>query len=145
MPDIGKPHNDAALGSVMRHIPDFAAIRQRRRRVGNAKIHDEHLGAVEAYVDGLVEAASCKDYCRRVRGMGDEVGHHPAAPVNAGYLKTVQARRPGACGDGAGLSDEDIALVAEIRTAREIEHIGRGVQLYFREGRLDRQRRPKLV
>ena len=40
----------------MRDLPDFAAIRFNRCRGENAKIHDEHLGATEAYVDWLVEA-----------------------------------------------------------------------------------------
>ena len=59
--------DDAAPGSVMRHLPDFAAIRRRRCRVGNAKIHDEHFGATEAYVDGLVEAINRKDCNGRLR------------------------------------------------------------------------------
>jgi hypothetical protein len=137
--------DDAAPHSVpsIRHFPDFAAIRRIRRRGENAKIHDENLRAAEAYVDGLVESPGRKDYCRR--GVGDEVAHLPGAPVNSGYLETGQARRPGALGEGAGLGDEDITLVAEIVGARKIEHIGRGVQLYFREGRLDRQCCPKFV
>src|SRR3974390_2735070 len=40
----------------MRDLPDFAAIRCNRCRGENAKIHDEHLAATEAYVDWLVEA-----------------------------------------------------------------------------------------
>jgi hypothetical protein len=130
--------------SRIRHHPDFAAIRDRRRWGKNAKVHDEHLRAAESYVDGLVEAVRHKDRSlhrragRRRAGVGDKVAHHPAIPVNAGYLKTVQARCPGARGDGAGLGDEDIAHEAESPRTRKIEHIGRGVQFNFREGRLDR-------
>ena len=46
---------DMALG-YLRDLPDFAAIRCNRCGGENAKIHDEHLGATEAYVDWLVEA-----------------------------------------------------------------------------------------
>ena len=118
-----------------RHLPDFAAIWRNRTRDEKAKIHDEHLGAVEAYVDGLVEAelrdisSSAQRLPPTCSRVGDEVAHHSGLPVNAGYFKTVQARRPGACGDGAGLGDEDIALEAESLGARKIEHIGRAVQV----------------
>jgi hypothetical protein len=47
----------------MRHLPDFAAIWRNRPRDEKAKIHDEHLGAAEANVDGLVEAVG--DISRR--------------------------------------------------------------------------------
>ena len=46
-----------------------------------AKIQDEHLGAAEAYVDGLVEAIGHKDYCVRVRGVFDEITYVPGAPL----------------------------------------------------------------
>ena len=124
----------------MRHLPDFSTIRRRRRRVGNAKIHDEHFRATEAYVDGFVEASNRKDDRLIVAGVCDEVAHIPSAPFNASHLEAGQRRRPGARGDGAGFGDEDIALVAESRGAREIKHIGRAVVVRnFREGRLDRQ------
>jgi hypothetical protein len=60
--------DDAALGSVMRHLPDFTGIRRKRLRDrgGKAKIHDKHFGAMEANVDGLVEAINRKDDCLRV-------------------------------------------------------------------------------
>ena len=112
----------------MRHLPDFAAIWRNRPWDEKTEIHDEHLRAAEANVDGLVEAVEDitrrKDYRRRVRGVSDEVAHHPGPPVNAGDLKASQARRPGARRNGAGLGDEDIALEAKRLGAGEIEHIG---------------------
>src|SRR5215468_8010094 len=85
----------ASLLHKIRHLPDFAAIRDLHRRPGaNAKIHNKHLGATEAYVDGLVEAIGDKDYCGRVRGVRDEVGHEPSFSVDAGYFIAGQARRP---------------------------------------------------
>jgi hypothetical protein len=51
----------------MRHLPDFAAIRDLRRRPGaSAKIHDKHLAAAEVHVDRLVDAGGGKDCCRIV-------------------------------------------------------------------------------
>src|ERR1700758_2091947 len=80
---------DPRLRLLVRHLPDFAAV----RHIGKpgqevAKIHDKHLGATEAYVDGLVEAIGDKDCCVRVRRVRDEVGHDPSLPVNAGYFIT---------------------------------------------------------
>jgi hypothetical protein len=81
----------------MRRLPDFAAIRRKRRRDENAKIHDEHLGTAKAYVDGLVEAINRKNHCLRVRGVSDEVAHQPVRrsmratlkPVKLDYIKTM--------------------------------------------------------
>jgi hypothetical protein len=50
------PDAPALLLGKMRDLPDFAAIRCNRGWGENAKIHDEHLGATEAYVDWLVQA-----------------------------------------------------------------------------------------
>src|SRR5258708_27918795 len=47
----------------MRHLPDFAAIWRNRPRDEKAKIRDEHLGAAEANVGGLLE--SVRDISRR--------------------------------------------------------------------------------
>ena len=139
----------ASLLHKIHHLPDFAAVWRNRPGDEKAKIHDEHFGSAEAYVDGFVEAvediSGRKDYRRRVHGVSDEVAHHPGAPVNAGDFKTGQACRPGAGRNGAGLGDEDITLEAKSLCAGEIEHIGRGVQLNFREGRLDLQLRPETV
>src|SRR5262249_29899916 len=99
----------------------------------------------EAYVDRLVEAVGLKDNVLLVRGVSDEIAHLPGLPVNAGYFKSGQARRPGSCRDGAGLGNEDVALEAESLGAGEIKHISRGVKLNFCEGRFDLQFRPKLV
>src|SRR6516165_9025096 len=51
-----RPTHPALMLGKMRDLPDFAAIRCNRCRGENAKIHDEHLGATEAYVDWLIEA-----------------------------------------------------------------------------------------
>src|SRR5258707_13215381 len=116
----------ASLLHKIRHLPDFAAVGRNRPGDEKAKIHDEHLGTAEAYVNGLVEAVEDisrrKDYRRRVRGVSDEVAHHPGPPVNAGDFKTSQACGTGAWRNGAGLGNEDIALEAKSLSAREIEH-----------------------
>jgi hypothetical protein len=51
-----RPTRAALLRGKMRDLPDFAAIRCNRCRGENAKIHDEHLAAPEAYVNWFVEA-----------------------------------------------------------------------------------------
>src|SRR6516164_293874 len=126
-------------------LPDFASIWRDWRGGEDAEIHNEHLGAAEAYVDRLVEAVELKDNVQLVRGVSDEIAHLPGLPVNAGYFKSGQVRRPGSCRDGAGLGNEDVALEAESPGAGEIKHISRGVKLNFCEGRFDLQFRPKLV
>ena len=56
----------ASLLHKIRHLPDFAAIRDLLRRPGaNAKIHNKHLAAAEVHVDGLVDAGGGKD-CYRI-------------------------------------------------------------------------------
>src|SRR6516162_1810747 len=126
-------------------LPDFASIWRDWRGGEDAEIHNEHLGAAEAYVYRLVEAVGLKDNALLVRGVSDEIAHLPGLPVNAGYFKSGQARRPGSCRDGAGLGNKDVALEAESLGAGEVKHISRGVQLNFCEGRFDLQVRPKLV
>jgi hypothetical protein len=114
---LGKPHNDAALGSVMRHLPDFAAIRQRRRRVGNAKSTMNISGPQKRTSTGLLKPSIKKiTFWSVVRNLRER---------RLNLQCRAKLLRKGECGQGEGSVGGGEGVRCEFLVPRQRAPLGR--------------------